>query len=623
MTNSKSLFQIYVSLKARLEQRRTPVVFWVSAVCGAMVGLARSEWQVAVEPAQVIAGLVRYPLENPFYVYQVKTWTILHQIAALGLRVGLSEGILSLAFSALIGALVFAGIALWTLAFSESAPLALLSPFFVVVINVDWGMNYPLMLMDQSHTYGRVGLTFVFLTMALFGVGQYKWGALMLGLAPAFHPSLGAWTGLITLVCLAWGFQELRPRLPEMLRFGLVGGLVTLTSLIFHFTTTYYVPKIDPTLVGQYLSTFIRSWDEHRVPLDLFVLPMLIAMLTVVISLMGLQFLKPELPAHSHFLLRALVVSLTFGAGLPMINQLVVKLPDSLLVWMPTRLLNFNNLAYLPLVLGLMWRYRDRLWVQANLISILAITFFFAFSPDDQFYLTSEDQLRVFILSGVALVVALRRDALLSFLLIYMGLALAFGSAEQPPVLGATIVASFLVAGLIISVIHTQAEGRTFLKWLPLAFLGWNAFTFSTATYDMRGNIENLWNAGTLLTEAPKDDGLLLLGAGRELHLTQLRTRRPILLDPEALDMLPYAPEGGPEFERILREVYGINFFTDQGSSTMPIESTKALWESRTPEDWQRIRQEFNVTYIMTLTDWKLQLPEVPQETGNLLYQIP
>jgi hypothetical protein len=52
-------------------------------------------WQVAVEPAQVVAGLVHYPAGNAFYVYETKLWTILHQIGAVLLRAGVSEIVLS------------------------------------------------------------------------------------------------------------------------------------------------------------------------------------------------------------------------------------------------------------------------------------------------------------------------------------------------------------------------------------------------------------------------------------------------------------------------------------------------------------------------------------------------
>ena len=51
-----------------------------------MVGFP--DWQVAVETAQVVAGLVTYPADNIFFIYHTKLWTVLHQILAVAARRG-------------------------------------------------------------------------------------------------------------------------------------------------------------------------------------------------------------------------------------------------------------------------------------------------------------------------------------------------------------------------------------------------------------------------------------------------------------------------------------------------------------------------------------------------------
>jgi hypothetical protein len=49
------------------------------------------DWQVAVETAQVTARIVRYPTQTPFSVYHAELWTVLHQVLAVFLRLGVSE----------------------------------------------------------------------------------------------------------------------------------------------------------------------------------------------------------------------------------------------------------------------------------------------------------------------------------------------------------------------------------------------------------------------------------------------------------------------------------------------------------------------------------------------------
>ena len=52
----------------------------------------------------------------------------------------------------------------------------------------------------------------------------------------------------------------------------------------------------------------------------------------------------------------------------------------------------------------------------------------------------------------------------------------------------------------------------------------------------------------------------MLLVAG-DLHLIQLRTRRPVLLDTGALDTVMYSLETGAAMQRMLREIYGLDLF--------------------------------------------------------------
>ena len=69
------------------------------------------DWQVAVETAQVVGGLVPYPPDNVFYIYHTRLWTVLHQLLALGLRAGVSEITLSLIVSGVQGMLTFQALA--------------------------------------------------------------------------------------------------------------------------------------------------------------------------------------------------------------------------------------------------------------------------------------------------------------------------------------------------------------------------------------------------------------------------------------------------------------------------------------------------------------------------------
>ncbi|MBI4641848.1 MAG: hypothetical protein HY731_14250 [Candidatus Tectomicrobia bacterium] len=146
----------------------------------------------------------------------------------------------------------------------------------------------------------------------------------------------------------------------------------------------------------------------------------------------------------------------------------------------------------------------------------------------------------------------------------------------------------------------------------------------ASATWNVKKDKLNDWTNDTLFAEASAGQGILLTCC--DMHLIQLRTRRPVLLDGGGLDLLPYTLEAGPEMNRILREVYGIDLFDPpeeaKGGGRIPRMINKTLWESRTPEQWKEIKKHFGVTDIMMYADWHLKLPEVIRNQEFVLYRI-
>src|SRR4030043_1461350 len=88
--------------------RQVIIVLLLSGFLGFCVGMfGNSTLQVVVQTSQVVAGIVKYPPDNPNYIGQVGTWTILHQICAIFLHAGISERTLSFLFSGILGMLSF------------------------------------------------------------------------------------------------------------------------------------------------------------------------------------------------------------------------------------------------------------------------------------------------------------------------------------------------------------------------------------------------------------------------------------------------------------------------------------------------------------------------------------
>src|SRR5258708_6347614 len=113
-------------------ERKIRWVLLISGLLGLGLGVMAVTMQVAVDQGQVLSGLVRYPSDNPTYIYNAKLWNVWGQLSALGLRLGLSEFVNSLLLSALSGLLIVWGFSLWILAITQYVFMPVVRPFFSV-----------------------------------------------------------------------------------------------------------------------------------------------------------------------------------------------------------------------------------------------------------------------------------------------------------------------------------------------------------------------------------------------------------------------------------------------------------------------------------------------------------
>ena len=505
----------------------------LSGLAGYYAGArAFPEWQVPVETAQVIAGIVRYPPDNPFLIYHLKLWTLLHQICAALLAAGMSEIRLSVMLSGVTGMLSFQALAMTAYAFNRSIWLSVIAAIVVFVSGAtDYGVRYPIFLLGTSHTYGSVGLSWIVLVAALIGCGRYRTGLFLLGLAPAIHPSLGIWVAIITALALASDRETVTTHILPNWRWFAAGAFVTALSLALHLWTGRGVPSIDSSSAARYLSTFTSLWDEHRQPMGFISAGVALNVAAVLVGIVWLMWFKSRLPTSSAFVLRFVIASGVVGFVCVAISRVPPdRVPGFLLVLMPTRVVNIDVMMFAVLVLGLLGMYRN---VLGRLVMIV------------------------------------------------------------------------LTAGLLLNQHRLLTVLRQPLRTIDVAF--------RDRTND------------ALLATAARGHGMLATGG--DLHLVQLRTRRPVLLDGGGLDGLPYALAGGPEMVRILHDVYDIDFFNPPAQAhaigMIPSSHNRRIWEAYSRDRWQEIRRKYNVTQVMTYNDWTLGLPIVAQNARYLLYEIP
>jgi hypothetical protein len=568
-------------------------VLLVSGILGFGFGMLRfPTWQVAVETAQVVAGLVKYPAGNPFYVYHTKLWTVLHQMCALLLLSGVSEITLSRLVSGLVGMVSFQALSLFVYALSADAALAIGSMIVIFLSNVtDRGAVYPVLLMNTSHTYGALGLSTIVLVVALFGAGCYRTAGFLLGLSPAVHPSLGAWLWLTTALCFVWDFRNLRDELRPASKYFLAGCAVTAASLLVQLLFIYDVPQADAAASARYFSAFVAFWDPHRQPLPLITGASVLNVGALALAATWLVAFRDGLPRPAIFVLRFVLVCAGLSLAFVCVSWIPPdRLPAVLLILMPSRLLNFNVMVFAALLVGLLGAYRGRFgseWLTAGLLGGLLVA---------------------------------SRSKLWKLLPLPDSLAwfdpmLILASASIGVVCVAAFTSNQRGTGRVTNMFRIAALGALPVA-VPLIWL------FSPPRpVDFR----NQSNDAFFATIAAEPNGLLLTGGS--LHLIQLTTRRPVLLDGGGLDTLPYALEAAPEMQRILRDVYDIDLLNPpadaKGTGSVPDDVNKVTWKRYSREKWQQIGRTWNVTQVVTHRDWSLDLPLAAENDWLRLYQIP
>ncbi len=574
----------------------------VSGVLGYYVGAhGFPAWQVPVETAQVVAGIVRYPPGNPFFIYHVKLWTLIHQLSAALLTTGVSEIRLSAMLSGVTGMVSFQALAMTAYAFSRSTWFATIAAIVIFAGRAtDYGVRYPIFLLGTSHTYGSLGLSWLVLVAALVGCGCYGTGLFLLGLAPAIHPSLGVWLALIAALSLAWNPEMTRSSIVPRWRWFAAGALVSAVSLALHLWAGRGVQAIDPATASRYLSAFTELWDEHRQPMGFANAGIVLNVAAMVAGVMWLTLFKPALPAASSFILRFVTVSGLVSLACVAISHVAAdRLPGLLIVLMPTRVVNVDAMMFAAMILGMAATYRTHLWgaiLVVGLIAGLLLNHQGLLSPRFEGLTSVALEPRL-----LTLAILLAGAGWLAAGAAWMTLTSRDGSRTSPlvrvvgdlAVIGIAAVA--LVPGIVRLPPRTEMAG------------------FRDRTND------------GLFATASRANGMLLTGG--DIHLAQLRTRRPVLVDGGGLDGLPYAVAGAPETERILRDVYGIDFFHPppeaHGLGMIPSSYNKIVWEKYSTDRWQEIRRAYNVTQVLTYNNWILRLPIVAENASYLLYEIP
>jgi len=610
-------------------------VCWASIAAGGFLGL-QCGWQTAVESAQVLAGVVKYPADNPFYLYHVQTWTLLHQLPALGLVCGVRESVLSVVLGGVAGALTFLAVSLTALALTRQRILAALAPLlmFAASTYLETRGIYPLRMLSQRTwaIYGVVGAGWTMMAWALLALRRHRLAGLAMGLAPAVHPLLGAW-------CLLFGAAGAltpgsRLRIGRWATWLFLGLACSAASFAVQLMWTAGLPDIASAEAAAYVNAYAAHWDTHRRPYPLNDASVLIAV--VAAALLAAIWWKG--PRRSTAATMAATLGLSTAASLVLCvaTHFGDYLPSIVQSCMPGRFINLTVLLF-PVVVwaavrrfcpggtGLILQAALALACVAKLIPIGKETLLTHTWP-------------LFMVAGLGCLVWMlfvqRRQQTKTgsskFVIVAQAALAALSISLAISLLGLMVAIAALAGFAILA----ARECRRQIPWLNrMPSVRITIITAALAIWCVaavqqgRASVQSLtdWRNDPFFAAMHQEQRMVAIVAG--VSSTQLRGRCPVLLEVSSLNQLPYVPESGPEMNRILRGVYGEDLFAGpRGGKRRPglaPEAARPLWECRDVAAWQQVGREFGIGQVMAYRDWQLQLPVVAKNRQFTLYRIP
>jgi hypothetical protein len=602
-----------------MQRRALLTVALVAGCCGLYLGV-NCGYQVPVESAQVVAGIVSYSGDNPFYMYHVKTWTLVHQLAAGALRAGVDERQLSMVLGATVGAVSFLALAFCTLVVCRRVEIAVLSPIFCQAVAVHWEMEgvYPIRILSENPWlfYGVLATSLALLTWTFWGLGCYRVAAFLTGLGPCVHPTMGCWCALAVGAALV--FQtSLRRAWRMWLGWLVLGGVVTAASFAVQQVIARGLPEISAEQRAAYVAAFASGWDTHRRPFPVTDVTFFYAGCAVAIGGALVRRGRPESGTDAGFFVNCVTVASILGTLLALSTHLEEHLPTMVMMAMPGRYINVVGLAFPAIALGVLARWRGKLLMEGLLCGIVAYACLRMLRFETKLYVP-EIYYLILLASFVVLVIELgqpmqshhrpTRLARIAQWLALLGIAIVGWRAASwrwplPAVIWSAgvavcvppaIWARFERQWVLVVVRILTYGGAAILAWGVLGFLPAYGVGAALAAvhvpelitrYRLSRPAANVVTAGlsiaamvALIVSAHtqvviahtamhdyRSDPVLaraargegVLLSGSTVRSMQMFTRRPVLLEGAALNQLPYVPESGPAMNVILRAVYG------------------------------------------------------------------
>ncbi len=560
----------------------------LGSIFGLIFSLQRATWQVPVETAQVLMGLVPYEPSALPYAYNVSVFSLLNYVAWLFLELGGSEVVSSVLVGAVVG--ILGGQVLAAVMFAVVRNVYVAVALSVVLIGIGYfgaGISYPVLFIGGGGTYGSAGPMFALYAVLLVALGSVRLGAFCCGLALAVHPSWGIWLNLCVAVTLLSSYL----RLKYLITLQNIGWYVTgvLISVALYKWQKVYFPIELP--LSQAASdeakslfvSYVRYWDYHRQKFSAALpLAMGFGYSAVALALAAAATRINPMARDAAFFFRFVTVSALLSAVFVFVPSWFdpAGFPEFFITLMPGRFINLTIFLAIPLAVACLFaglRARGSASSQVGAGLVLAAIWLAHLRGIE---------VPAWLMGGVGGVSAA------------LALWLPFASGRQR---------------------INQASQRSTDAALLVALVGLIAIALPVFAYRAT-KIERSFAR----PEVPAQVRGAVMLTTRSNYLPQLTTRMSLVVDTRALDGYPYAGSASLlALDRLLKDIYGISLrdIPRTPHDGLSEEDHADLWRARTCEEWEALARKYGFGFIMTPPGMALRLERLDDDPAWNKYE--
>ena len=321
----------------------------ILAFFSCLIGFSYPYLQYGVDGGLVLSGLIKYPdLNSPMSYYYLNSWTSIHQISSLLLKIGLSTETLSKLFMIFVTVFFSFGVFLFTFSLIQKKNLSLFIAITSIILGKNFGdTDYPSLIFSE-HTYGMLSLATFTLILGFIANKNILIASVVTMILISIHPVIGVWT-LLFVTTSFYYLKIYNNYSKDIYRGVLIGVFFVTTSFLIYYSNTIEKVPYDNNLFLNYLA----NWDGHRIISKTIHYEYLAK--TLLLCFLCILGFKKKLHSTSyspHLLI--ILLSSVFSTILYLLYKLTPFIfPDFLKIIMPSRFIMLHTFLGWPIIIGL------------------------------------------------------------------------------------------------------------------------------------------------------------------------------------------------------------------------------------------------------------------------------